>query len=46
MSETPMTQYDLTAVRELLAAAFSASEISTLAFDLFQPVYQLSLIHI
>ncbi len=35
-----MTQYDLAAVRELLAAAFSASEIATLAFDLFQPVYQ------
>lgn len=35
-----MTQYDLAAVRELLAAAFSASEITTLAFDLFQPIYQ------
>lgn len=35
-----MTQYDLAAVRELLAAAFSASEIATLAFDLFQPIYQ------
>lgn len=35
-----MNSYDLAAVRELLAAAFSASEISTLAFDLFQPIYQ------
>lgn len=35
-----MTHYDLAAVRELLAAAFSASEITTLAFDLFQPIYQ------
>lgn len=35
-----MTHYDLAAVREMLAAAFSASEITTLAFDLFQPIYQ------
>lgn len=35
-----MTHYDQAVVRELLAAAFSASEIATLAFDLFPPVYQ------
>lgn len=35
-----MNEYNLYTIRELLAAAFSASEIATLAFDLFQPVYQ------
>ncbi len=34
-----MTHYDLAAVRELLAAAFSNQEISTLAFSLFLPVH-------
>ena len=32
-------QYDLAAVRNLLNDAFNAGEVSTLAFDLFQPVY-------
>ena len=35
-----MTQYNLAAIRELLAAAFSSGEIDTLAFDLFQEVYR------
>ena len=35
-----MTQYNLATIRELLAAAFSSSEIDTLAFDLFQEVYR------
>lgn len=34
-----MNSYDLAAVRELLAAAFSNQEISTLAFSLFLPVH-------
>ena len=38
--EHPMSQpYNLAVVRQLLAAAFSAGEISTLAFDLFPAVY-------
>lgn len=39
--EQPMSQpYNLAVVRQLLAAAFSAGEISTLAFDLFPSVFQ------
>jgi hypothetical protein len=33
-------QYDFQAIRELLNAAFNASDISTLAFDRFHTVYQ------
>ena len=35
-----MSSYNQQIIRELLSAAFSAGEIQTLAFDLFQPVYQ------
>ncbi|MCA9960450.1 MAG: hypothetical protein KC443_15520 [Anaerolineales bacterium] len=31
--------YNLSAIRQLLNAAFSVSELQTLAFDLFRPVY-------
>jgi hypothetical protein len=35
-----MESYNLAAVRGLLDAALNTSEIDTLAFDLFQPVYR------
>ena len=33
------TDYNLSALRELLEAAFNVSDLQTLAFDLFRPVY-------
>ncbi len=38
--DVPQSEYDLQAVRELLAAAFSDQDILTLAFDRFRPVYE------
>jgi len=37
---TPQSEYDLQAARELLSAAFSDEEITTLAFDRFRAVYE------